>query len=111
MRLWTPDRGPMPIKALRASFYALARREETGFLYLQGSGHTNTAIGFVQGLIVGCDTIADDWLLARRLVAAMEAEADEISEIAEQVVGEPLHDALLQRQAIDPDRQQTGLGA
>lgn len=107
MKLWTPDRGPMPIKALRASMYALARREETGFLYLSGPGTTDTSIGFVQGLIVGCDTLADDWLLARLLVASLQADAGEVQEIAEQLLGEPLHEALLLLKEFDPDRMRS----
>jgi len=45
------------------------QREETGIMRLSADAATNVFLYFVEGLIVGAECAADDWLLGRRLVA------------------------------------------
>jgi len=92
VRLWTPDRGALPEKALRATFQVFIRKEESGIMQLRAAGAADIDLYYVEGLIVGAESAADDELLARRLTASGTLPAETLDRAAE--AGIPLHEFL-----------------
>ena len=90
--LWTPDRGVLPEKALHATLKVFAKREESGVMRLRAAATTTISLHYIEGLIVGADSVADDWLLARRLVASGVASPQVFAQAPSE--GVPLHEFL-----------------
>lgn len=96
MELWTPDRGVLPEKALRSTLQVFARREETGIMRLRAASSTDVDLYYIEGLIVGADGVADDWLLARRLVASELLTPETLADVD----GMPLHEFVASQERV-----------
>ena len=107
MQLWDASKGIAPRNVVREVMRALVKHQKSGVLQLDGHGTTDQRVYFFQGLIVGCESAADDWLMARMLVTGQLVRSEDLIYAVETQFVESLHETLVaeglaNRGAIQP---------
>jgi len=93
IRFWGDGQQLAPTGVIDRVLRQLGDADETGVLFLRGSGETDVEFHLRQGRIVGCYSMAEAWLLARRLVSAGVLDPAELA-LALTCDDLPLHEAL-----------------
>jgi hypothetical protein len=95
VELWDGNKGIAPRNVVREVLRALITHRKSGILQLEGHGTTDQRVFFYQGLIVGCESVADDWLIARLLVASQLVRAEDLQTAVEVRFVESIHETMV----------------
>jgi hypothetical protein len=100
IRFWGKGDRHAPTWVVDRALRQLGDAGETGVLFLRASGETDSEIHLRGGHVVGCFCVADEWLLARRLVGAGLVAPQDLGALA--TSGTELHDSIDEVGLVDP---------
>jgi len=100
IRFWGDAGQRAPLGFVGRVLRQLGDAAETGVLFLRAAGETDSEIHLRDGHVVGCRCIADEWLLARRLVGAGLLDSADLQAISS--CETPLHEAVDEFGLVEP---------
>lgn len=101
IRFWGDGQQLAPIGVVDRVLRQIGDAAETGVLFLRALGETDVEFHLYEGRIVGCYSVADSWLLARRLISAGTVELGDL-ELALSCEDLHLHEALVEFGLVSP---------